>query len=560
MDFLNQSLAQTRELFQSMTPAGRVTAVLLLGVLVDSMGYLFQHHSAGPDEFLFNGTYLPAEDADRAEAAIAQAGLNDYQRVGNRIRVPAGQKAESLAEVANAGALPANFHSVLEEALNLGAFVDPETRRQRMKAAREQQLSMIIRAMHGIEKAQVFYDYREPRGLSRKSVVTATVSVEPTPGEPLEPRTAKMIKKAVAGAIVGLSTEKVTIANLGDGILLGGGDSFEELFDDPYYQHRLSYEKYMKSSIENLLTYIPGIRVEVSAELDKAIHMETRTNEPAGDPVPIREQTVSSESTQSRTAPGGQVGLIAQGASRTGEKQGGSKLVDKTTEEQRNTQNRSGTKESLLRESGLVPESVRASIASPRDYLIQVWRERQKRLGEDVSGDLPIDIDTQLQGIQTNITDDINTVVAQLLPKHLAEDRHQYVSVTFFETLPSDPIEGPSAANVAMAWASQNFGTMTMAAIALVGLLMLRSLVKGMPPAEPVTSVAGPTLSINLGEQDSSAAGGGGSAEQAQGEEAERPRLKLNKGSNLKDDLTEIVREDPDAAAAILRGWISNAD
>ncbi|MCG8449919.1 MAG: hypothetical protein MI725_10110, partial [Pirellulales bacterium] len=37
------------------------------------------------------------------------------------------------------------------------------------------------------------------------------------------------------------------------------------------------------------------------------------------------------------------------------------------------------------------------------------------------------------------------------------------------------------------------------------------------------------------------------------------PRLRLKKGTRLKDDLTEIVREDPEAAAAILRSWIENA-
>jgi flagellar biosynthesis/type III secretory pathway M-ring protein FliF/YscJ len=38
-----------------------------------------------------------------------------------------------------------------------------------------------------------------------------------------------------------------------------------------------------------------------------------------------------------------------------------------------------------------------------------------------------------------------------------------------------------------------------------------------------------------------------------------RPRLRLKKGPTLKDDLTELVKEDPDGAAAILRTWIGNA-
>ena len=39
----------------------------------------------------------------------------------------------------------------------------------------------------------------------------------------------------------------------------------------------------------------------------------------------------------------------------------------------------------------------------------------------------------------------------------------------------------------------------------------------------------------------------------------DRPRLRLKKGKSVKDDLVEIVREDPDAAADILRSWIGKA-
>jgi flagellar biosynthesis/type III secretory pathway M-ring protein FliF/YscJ len=34
--------------------------------------------------------------------------------------------------------------------------------------------------------------------------------------------------------------------------------------------------------------------------------------------------------------------------------------------------------------------------------------------------------------------------------------------------------------------------------------------------------------------------------------------LRIKKGVSLKDDLVEMVQEDPDAAAAILRNWIGN--
>jgi hypothetical protein len=49
-------------------------------------------------------------------------------------------------------------------------------------------------------------------------------------------------------------------------------------------------------------------------------------------------------------------------------------------------------------------------------------------------------------------------------------------------------------------------------------------------------------------------------AEPASAEGSEqRQRLRLKKGTTVKDDLIEIVREDPDAAADILRSWIGKA-
>jgi len=555
MDFLNQATGQVRELFLSMTPAARVTALLLIGVITVSLGYLFQHNSASPDDFLFNGEFLPGADVDRAEAAIAQAGLDGYERVGNRIRVPQGNKSAYLAAVADAGALPPNFHSLLENALDVGPFIDPKTREQKMKAAREQQLSMIIRAMHGIEDAQVMYDMREPRGLARVAEVTATVSVQPTPGESIDANRMKRIKQAVAFAIVGLTPDKVMVTNLGDGTYLGDDGVSSETFDDPYFQHKIAFEKHMRSNIKRLLSDIPGLRVQVTAELDDTIERTTRTTTPEGDATPLTESSQETESERTHKDVGGRIGLTAQGPSRGNEQSSSEKTVDTTRDTIREAQNLVGTKEDFSKISGLVPKHVRAGIAIPKDYLIDVWREQEIRRGEDPNGPLPNDIDTRLELVKNNVVQDIGSVIVPLLPKELGKDAFSDVQVTFFESLTPAEIEPPSMADNALVWAGRNFSTMTMAGIALVSLIMLRSMVKSIPASEPVVAFESPTLSLHVGEGGTNT----NTDEGADDMEESRPRLKLKKGHNLKEDLTEIVREDPDAAAAILRSWIGNA-
>src|SRR5687768_538086 len=120
MAFFNQSLAQIRELFASMTPAARITAALLLGVIVVSLGYLFQGYSGASEEHLFNGELLPPREADYVEAAIAKEGLTVLPRQAGRLVVPRGQKSKYLAAVAKAGALPKDFDRILDDSLNTG--------------------------------------------------------------------------------------------------------------------------------------------------------------------------------------------------------------------------------------------------------------------------------------------------------------------------------------------------------------------------------------------------------------------------------------------------------
>src|SRR5215204_5696019 len=139
MDFFNQSVAQIRDLFASMTPAARITSALLLGVIVVSFGYLFRGYAGASEEFLFNGEMLQPREADYVEAAIAKAGLTVLPRQAGRIVVPRGEKTAYLAAIADAGALPKDFDRLLEESLDTGVFESGETKKLRSKAVRERQ-------------------------------------------------------------------------------------------------------------------------------------------------------------------------------------------------------------------------------------------------------------------------------------------------------------------------------------------------------------------------------------------------------------------------------------
>ncbi|MCC6493279.1 MAG: hypothetical protein IT424_09680, partial [Pirellulales bacterium] len=384
MDFINHFTAQVRDLFASMTPAARITSALLLGVIVVSLGYLFQGYGGTTEDFLFSGAILQPAEADRVEAAIAKANLKLYERKAGRIVVPRGEKTAYLAAVADAGALPPNFDTLLEESLEGGLFENSEKARIRYKAAREQLLSMMISMMEGIETAKVLYDIREPKGFERHQI-TATVSVRPAAGVPLDALRQRNIRAAVAGAIAGLDPKDVTILNLADGSHYAGGVEVTEAnFDEPYFRTKLAYEQKLKSKIEDLLSFIkPGVKVQVSAELDESVSAQVRTLKTDGDPAAIRERSDSTESNSTQTEDRGEPGLVAQGPGRTGAQQQVAK--NQTTDSRTTTETESfiPKTEELREQAGLVPTRVHAAIIVPSEYLVRVWRETDPNAAPD---------------------------------------------------------------------------------------------------------------------------------------------------------------------------------
>jgi len=553
MDFLNQAMGQVRELFLSMTPAARITALLLLGVIGISLTFLFRQHVAGPDSYLFGGEYLPAREADRAFAAIAQAGLNGAEREGNRIRVPQGQKSVYLAAVAKADALPTNYDTLMDKALDPGPFVDSETRRQRIKTAKERRLALILREWDGIADAKVIYDISPPRGLSRQQQATATVSVRPASGDTLDPQLVNLIQKTVAGAVMGLSPEDVHIANQANGSIYGGGGGSitAETFKDPYFKNRINFERLMKEKIRTLLHYIPGVQISITAELDDTVTRTTESVKPDGEGVALRDSGSEDETTLTKSEEGGRPGLVAQGPSRTGEQANLEKSINKSTNTVHQTDNFVGTTREILKQSGFVPQHVQAAIAIPSNYLVRVWRERN----QDAAADAKPDKD-MLGLIETNLRDSIKNLITTLLPRQPGKNPYPSVEITVFDSLTPDPIESPTMPRQAMSWASQNMGNLMMGGLLMFSLIMLRSMVKSIPPADPVPELDPSTLPIpREANHNASTTAAPATATEAN----HRPRLRLNKGPTLKDDLTEIVREDPEAAASILRTWIDNA-
>lgn len=428
MDFLSRATSQFRELFESMSPNSRILAGLMLAVVALSLSFLFRQGQQNEYEQLLGGEDLPISQINRIEAAIAQAGLSGHRREGNQIQVPAGQKAAYLAAVADADALPPNFNTLLETALDKGGPWDSrEATRERLRIAKQQTLSEIVRAMPWVQDAVVLYDEQEPRGLSGRKLVTGSVNVKPKPGEVLDTRRNRTLQMLVAHAVAGLKPESVAVTNFGDDDA-SGADSivYPDGIDNEYYKTRIAYEHYKRQSILGALSDIPGVRVEVSADLHDAI-------DPTPKAVPLSPSV------------GSRHGTFAQGPAGNEQEAPAPQPPPST------------------------PRAVRATVTIPRSYVESIWKHQHPDADKRPT-------DKQLQHVQDDVVAKVQCIVEPLLPRPTnIQDDHKQVRVVVLDCVSAPPPTEPtSLADQTLAWAGRHGSTLAVLGVAAIGLLVLR--------------------------------------------------------------------------------------
>ena len=167
MDFLNKAIAQVERTVSLDDARRAITAGLLLAVVVVSVGYLFQHSSTRARRLsvwwraAVRAASLPHRSRDcqggplglsarRLSHSCAVRATGQVPCRGSRCRCAAAELQHDPGKLRSTRAARGNRR---------------EATRERLKIARQQTLSEIVRAMYWVENAIVLYDEHEIRGL-----------------------------------------------------------------------------------------------------------------------------------------------------------------------------------------------------------------------------------------------------------------------------------------------------------------------------------------------------------------------------------------------------------
>jgi flagellar M-ring protein FliF len=458
-----------------------------------------------------------------------------------------------MGALADAGALPHDFGAYLRKALDQsGVFISAKERQERLKVALQDELAGIIRGMQGIEKASVLYDKTTRPGLGRETIATASVSVKPVGSQPLDESRVRGIRHLVASSVAELKPELVSVTDLNGRTYAATGDGELNGESDAYRERRNAYERDLKEKIVKTLSYVSGISVGVNVELDTEVRRNMRTTEFAKDKSIIGSQNEKTlEETKETATTAGPPGTRSNNANEPA-------AVAATAKGGNSTKNQSENKQETLpggtfstsEAVGLTPKRVTVSISVPRSHFENIWRRQTNATDSSQKPD-----DNAVTNIERDEILKMREMVAALLPVRPVGDPIAPVTIKSFADLPTSEIAEPPLTSNILAWVGQYWSTLGMTFLGLFSLLMLRSMVRSTAndSVSTMPNLAMPTPT------------GAPASPQSETEEAvaKEPGARLLKrhegGPSLRDELAELIREDPDAAANVLRSWIGTA-
>lgn len=251
--------------------------VIALGLVAVSIGWavwLLQDRPHHEEVELLSGSRLPSSELAIMEAAFDRAQLTDYRSEDGRVWVPRARQSAYMRALVDAEALPREFGGSLRRALESNSpWQSKAVQEEMLRVATQEELSLVICSMPGIERAAVLYDVDKADSsgsLRATSVKTASVSVRTQPDTDLDPARIEAIRVLVASSIAGLTADRVAVTDLRNGRVHAGPlDTTADLGDvDPRLARRAAHERHLLAKVQRAIAFVKGATVDVSVEFE----------------------------------------------------------------------------------------------------------------------------------------------------------------------------------------------------------------------------------------------------------------------------------------------------
>ncbi|MEO8271980.1 MAG: hypothetical protein ABI557_19880, partial [Aureliella sp.] len=337
--------------------------------------------------------------------------------------------------------------------------------------------------------------------------------------------------------------------------------------EHPVLAARQQWEKYLTDKVGSVLHEYGAFELMVSVEIDPTLISEEEklSYDPTAVTVQSNESRKDSENSKPTTGgpPGSDINGIGNKPQSVGLAGSGHSSTTKESEAiERRVAGHGATRKET---AGLIPTKVTAAVGIPESYYYKVFAHRES-LAKQVDPKVDADAKTtpavptteQLAELKTETEANIRAAVEGMaMGIRAGDDRKPSVIVYAFPELPAPEFPAPSLASGAATWLSQSWSTLALMALVLLSLGMMFSWIK-------TQGVAGTDRDFSEGfglkvpdmgdELELSQADSDGESV------AKRPRAELEmSGGEMKEDLSTLIKDNPDAVVNLLKSWIGDA-
>ncbi len=513
---------------------------------------------------------FPAGDVATQQSTLASlksSGIPAEIQNG-KVVVPASYRSLAVSQLAEAGALPNDttllFSNLLEKQ---NFYFSKQQNEQMFVIALQNELARVLRGFGNIRDATVLLDVPEPKGLGRSvREPTASATVFTNSGRALDQGEVDAIAELIAGAKAGLKVQNIRVI---DGSIgrQRRPTSPDQIFSASYLEQTAATEAKLQRKIADLLGYIRGVTIAVTAQVDvtKVSTQSTKYLQNKEGSVSIATRIKSDTTTQGGGSTSAQPGVRsnAQGSILSSSGGGGSASTLEKAQEETEFQIGMGSETTTKQDPRGMPTLLAASVNIPRSYIVEQLKAAGAE-GEEIN---PTDaeVDARFAIEQVKIEESITphlqiasevtgepaisgTVVVHMIPVDIPMPAMGGAQAGLLGGL-----AGGSGGGGILGGGLVEKGLLALLAVGAMGM-MLMMVKKATKPAEIPTAddISGvpqtlPTMNDMVGEADESEAAMTGIEI---GDDEVRSR-------KLVAQVVELVGTNPESAAGLLGRWVS---
>jgi len=514
---------------------------------------------------------LMAVDGQVSTVRVLQSGGFDAQMVDGRVVIPQGQQASALAYLSESGQLPGDTTLLFSNLINSQDWKGSKSQHQQQyNIALQNELSRVLSNFRSVSKATVILDIPQSSGLGRAArAATASVTLFGSSSGGVSQSLVDASAQLVAGAVSGLDPADVQVI---DG-MTGRARSVaseETLASSRYLDYATQVEKHTKEKIESLFNHIPGVVVSITAQVDiTRVESSEKLYMPTGEgSVSMVTSDKKVANATSQTVEGAESGVRSNQAVSINSGSGAGSSTEQETGETQ-FQVGMGQKMKSVSDPRGMPTHFSASVIIPQEYISSIIQQsRPVTEGEEPA---PVTSDEARQ-----FFDSEKMIFESLIQPHLVGvDSTGAVSkgslMVSMAPLGSVTIMGGELQSAgfmgsltsgggggALGSSGKMIETALVGVLAVISLGMMLMMVKrssqkiDLPDAQSLVGV--PPHLDSVGDLVGEASEGD---HVMTGIEVDEQLLEVQ---HLRDQVAELINQDPESAAGLVERWADVAD